>query len=107
VALLTNMAKHAGLPWDCILSAELAKHYKPDPETYQMAADLLGLRPDEVMMVAAHKNDLRAAQRIGLRAAFVPRPREHGPERTVDTTPDPAFDVHASDFIDLAKQLGV
>jgi 2-haloacid dehalogenase len=107
VALLTNMAKHSGLPWDCILSAELARHYKPDPEAYQTAASLLGLQPAQVMMVAAHKNDLRAAQAVGLQAAFVPRPLEFGPERTVDTTPDPAFDVHASDFGDLARQLGV
>jgi 2-haloacid dehalogenase len=106
VALLTNMAKHAGLPWDCILSAELAKHYKPAPETYQMAADLLGLPPAQVMMVAAHKDDLRAAQRVGLKAAFVARPLEHGPERQPDTTPDPAFDVYASDFSDLAGKLG-
>lgn len=107
VALLTNMAKYAGLPWDCILSAELAKHYKPDPETYKTAADLLGLRPDQVMMVAAHKNDLRAAQKVGFKAAFVPRPQEHGSDRTVDTTPDAAFEVHAKDFLDLAAQLGV
>ncbi len=107
VALLTNMAKYAGLPWDCILSAELAKHYKPDPETYQMAADLLGLRPEQVMMVAAHKGDLRAAQAVGLQTAFVPRPLEHGPERTPDLTPDPAFTVHAVDFNDLAAKLGV
>lgn len=107
VALLTNMARYAGLPWDCILSAELAKHYKPDPETYQMAADLLGLRPEQVMMVAAHKGDLRAAQAVGLQTAFVPRPMEHGPERMPDTTPDPAFTIHAVDFNDLAAQLGV
>jgi 2-haloacid dehalogenase len=107
VALLTNMAKHAGLPWDCILSAELMKHYKPDPEAYLGAAALLGLQPHEVMMVAAHKGDLRAAQAAGLQAAFVPRPLEHGPERTVDITPDPAFTVHASDFNDLAAKLGV
>lgn len=107
VALLTNMAKYAGLPWDCILSAELAHHYKPDPEVYKMAADLLGLQVQEVMMVAAHKNDLRAAQSVGLQAAFVPRPGEHGPQREVDTTPDPAFQYHAKDFNDLATQLGV
>lgn len=106
VALLTNMAKHAGLPWDCILSAELGKHYKPDPEVYRMAADLLGLRPEEVMMVAAHKGDLRAAQVLGLRTAFVARPLEHGPERQPDTTLDPAFDVYAHDFHDLAAKLG-
>src|SRR5262249_366933 len=107
VALLTNMAKYAGLPWDCILSAELMKHYKPDPEVYQTAARLLGLRPEQVMMVAAHKGDLRAAQAIGLQTSFVPRPMEHGPERTADLTPDPAVTVHAAVFNDLAVKLGV
>jgi 2-haloacid dehalogenase len=107
VALLTNMAKHGGLPWDCILSAELAKHYKPDPETYLTAAELLGLAPTQVMMVAAHKDDLRAAQRAGLKAAFVTRPYERGPDHTPDLTPDPGFDVNASDFHDLAEKLGV
>jgi 2-haloacid dehalogenase len=107
VALLTNMAKFGGLPWDCILSAELAKHYKPDPEAYLTAAALLGLRPEEVMMVAAHKDDLRAAQRVGLRAAFVTRPHEFGGSRTLDLTPDPAFDFNASDFNDLAGKLGL
>ena len=106
VALLTNMAKNAGLPWDCILSAELFKHYKPDPEAYQGAASLLGLEPGEVMMVAAHQNDLRSAQKAGLKAAFVPRPDEFGPERDVDTTPDPAFDFVASSFEELATKLG-
>ena len=107
VALLTNMAKHAGLPWDCILSAELFKHYKPDPEAYLGAASLLGLEPGEVMMVAAHQNDLRSAQKAGLKAAFVPRPDEFGSEREVDTTPDPAFDFVASSFEELAAKLGV
>lgn len=107
VALLTNMAKFAGLPWDCILSAELAHHYKPDPETYLTAAALLGLRPEQVMMTAAHKNDLRAAMAVGLQAAFVPRPMEYGPDRTPDLTPDPAFTINAVDFNDLAAQLGV
>ena len=107
VALLTNMAKNAGLPWDCILSAELFKHYKPDPEAYLGAASMLGLEPGEVMMVAAHQNDLRSAQKAGLKAAFVPRPDEFGPERDVDTTPDPAFDYVASSFEELATKLGV
>jgi 2-haloacid dehalogenase len=107
VALLTNMAKYGGLPWDCILSAELPKHYKPDPETYLSAADLLGLQPEQVMMVAAHKDDLRAAQRSGLKAAFVTRPYERGPDHTPDLTPDPEFDVNASDFNDLAGKLGL
>ena len=105
VALLTNMAKHGGLPWDCILSAEIVRHYKPDPETYLGAAELLGLQPSEVMMVAAHKSDLKAAQAVGLRAAFVTRPLEFGPGVEVDVEPDPAFDVHARDFNDLADQL--
>ena len=106
VALLTNMAKNAGLPWDCILSAELARHYKPDPEVYRMAADLLGLQPGEVMMVAAHKGDLQAARGVGMPTAFVPRPLEFGPERPVDTDPEPWIDVVASDFEDLAAKLG-
>ena len=107
MSLLTNMAEHSGLPWDCILPAELAKHYKPDPEVYQMAAELLSLAPDQIMMVAAHKGDLRAAQSVGFRTAFIPRPLEFGPQRTPDVTPDPSFDLVASDFNDLADKLGV
>jgi 2-haloacid dehalogenase len=107
VALLTNMAKHAGLPWDCILSAELARHYKPDPEAYLTAAALLGLAPSQVMMVAAHQGDLRAAAALGFRTAFVPRPLEFGPDRTPDLTPDPDFDLIAADFLDLAARLGL
>jgi 2-haloacid dehalogenase len=107
VSLLTNMAKYAKLPWDCILSAELAKRYKPAPEVYLMAADLLGLRPQQVMMVAAHVGDLRAAAGTGMRTAFVHRPLEHGPAGSasgpVDNT---GFDVAASDFIDLARKIG-
>ncbi|MDH3320454.1 MAG: haloacid dehalogenase type II [Betaproteobacteria bacterium] len=105
VALLTNMAKHAGLPWDCILSAEVVRHYKPDPETYLGAADLLGVRPGELMMVAAHKDDLHAARACGLKTAFVARPREYGPAVKVDVSRDPAFDLDARDFNDLARQL--
>ena len=106
VALLTNMAKHAGLPWDCILSAELAKHYKPDPETYLMAADILGLEPSQVMMSAAHKGDLKAARAQGLKTAFIPRPMEHGPRREIDTSPEDWIDVIADDFEDLAAKMG-
>ena len=105
IALMTNMAKNAGLPWDCVLSAELSGHYKPDAEVYEKAADLLSLPPHRIMMVAAHKGDLRAAQRVGFKAAWVPRPLEYGPSRTIDTTPDPEFDYSATDFIDLAAQL--
>ena len=106
VALLTNMAKRAGLPWDCVISAELMRRYKPDPETYLGAADLLGLRPGEVMMVAAHKGDLRSAQAVGLKAAFVARPHEFGPDRDVDVSPEADFDVNALDIEDLASKLG-
>jgi 2-haloacid dehalogenase len=105
VALLTNMAKHAKLPWDCILSAEVVRHYKPDPETYLGAADLLGVKPAELMMVAAHKDDLHAARACGLKTAFVPRPKEYGPAVKPDVSRDPAFDIHARDFNDLARQL--
>ena len=105
IGLLTNMAKYAGLPWDCILSAEVFRHYKPDPETYLGAADALGISPAETMMVAAHKNDLQAAQACGLRTAFVRRPKEFGPAVRVDVTAERAFDINADDFVDLARQL--
>ena len=107
VALLVNMAKNAGLPWDAVLSAELARHYKPDPRAYLTAADLLGLAPEQVMMVAAHTGDLRASSQIGFRTAYVPRPTEYGPDRERDRTPDPDFDVVATDFEDMADQLGL
>ena len=106
VALLTNMAKFAGLPWDCILSAELTRHYKPDPEVYQTAADLLGLSPNEVMMVAAHSGDLRAAQAVGFQTALVPRPLEYGPDNVREITAHPS-DIVASDFNKLADLLGL
>ena len=106
ISLMTNLAKHAGLPWDCILGAELARHYKPDREVYQSAADILDLRVDEVMMVAAHLGDLRAAKGVGLRTAFVTRPFEFGPDRQPDLQPDATVDLAARDFNDLAAQLG-
>lgn len=106
VALLTNMAKHGGLPWDCVLSAELFGHYKPDPESYQGAARLLGLAPEEVLMVAAHKDDLDGAARAGLRTAFVQRPLEFGDAAKKDVAFEPRFDVNAKDFVDLARKLG-
>ena len=106
MALLVNMAKHASLPWDCVLSAELARQYKPARAVYQMAVDLLDLRPEQVMMVAAHKSDLHAAKQAGLRTAFVPRPLEFGSAGTADNAPDASFDVTARDFFDLADKLG-
>ncbi len=106
VALLVDMAKHAGLSWDCVLSAELTGAFKPEPRCYERAVEILALEPPQVMMVAAHQVDLRAAAGVGLRTAFIPRPDELGPDRQSDLTPDPAFDVVATDFIDLARQLG-
>ncbi|MGY4308766.1 2-haloacid dehalogenase [Bradyrhizobium sp. USDA 4369] len=106
VALLTNMAKFAGLPWDLVLSAELFQHYKPDPETYLGAARLLGLAPGEVMMVAAHNNDLEAAQRYGLKTAFVARPTEYGPLQSRDFEATGAWDIVAADFGGIADRLG-
>jgi 2-haloacid dehalogenase len=104
VALLVNMAKHAGLPWDVILSAELFQHYKPDPEVYLGAARLLGLEPREVMLVAAHRRDLDAAARCGLRTGYVRRPLEFGPPARAQA-PEPRFDLNAGDLIELAAQL--
>ena len=105
VSLMTDMAKYAGLPWDLILGAELARHYKPDKEVYLTGAELLSLAPRDMMMVAAHQNDLRAAHGLGFRTAFVPRPQE-GPNGERNFTPDPLFDVVAPDFNALASAMG-
>jgi 2-haloacid dehalogenase len=104
VSLLTDLAKHGGLPWDLILSAELARHYKPDPEAYLNAVELLGLRPDEVMMATAHVSDLEAARACGLRTAFIHRPLEYGPGSEVPLSE--VFDLLAADILDLASKLG-
>lgn len=106
IALMTNMAKHSGLPWDCILGAELVRHYKPDREVYLSAANFLDVKPAEVMMVAAHLGDLRAAKGLGLHTGFVVRPHEYGPTRKPDLAPDSSVDLAATDFNDLARQLG-
>ena len=106
IRLMTDMAKNGGIPWDCILGAEVARHYKPDPESYLTAVELLGLRPEQVVMTAAHQPDLLSAQKTGVKTAFVPRPMEHGPDRTPDPTPDPSFNVVASSFVDLAAKVG-
>ena len=105
VALIVNMAKYGGLPWDAVLGAEVARHYKPQPECYLTTAALLGLRPEQCLMVAAHNGDLAAASSVGLHTAFVPRPNEHGPGKG-DVTPARQWDVIASDFEDLANKLG-
>jgi len=107
ISLMTDLAKFGGLPWDCILGAELARHYKPDREVYQSAADFLDLKVDEVMMVAAHLGDLGAAKGVGLRTGFVTRPLEYGPDGKPDLQPNASVDVAAHDFNDLAGKLGV
>ena len=107
ISLLTNMAKHAGLPWDCILSAENVRHYKPDPAVYLLAPQLFDIKPEQVMMVAAHEHDLQSAQKHGLRTAFVHRPLEHGPGKASEIPPTERYHFVAKDFRDLAQQLGI
>lgn len=105
VALLVNMARAAGLPWDLVLCAEVFGHYKPDPETYLGACRLLSLDPAQVMLCAAHNNDLAAAQKLGLRTAFIPRPAEYGPLQVRDFGPGGAWDMVAADLQDFAAQM--
>lgn len=106
MAALVAVVRNAALPFDAVLSAELARSYKPAPAVYRLAVDYLGFAPDEIMMVACHKYDLDAAQAFGMQAAFVARPLELGPDGRVDTTPEPRFEVNAVDLLDLADQLG-
>jgi 2-haloacid dehalogenase len=106
IALMVNMAKRAGLPWDVILGSEVVGHYKPCPDAYINCADALGLPPEACMMTAAHNDDLVAASRQGFRTAFVPRPTEYGPNQATNLTAEHAFDYVADSFIDLADQLG-
>ena len=105
IALIVNMAKYAGLPWDVVLGAEVARAYKPQPQAYLGSAQALGLTPAECMLVAAHNDDLKAAAQCGFRTAFVERPFEHGPDQTTDRTADGDYDYVALDFVDLARQL--
>ncbi len=106
VALLTNMAKFAGLPWDMVFGSDLFGHFKPDPETYLGVARLLDLPPGRVMMAAAHNGDLAAAQKQGLMTAFFPRPTEYGPLQSRDYEAEGNWDYVARDIEDLASQLG-
>lgn len=106
VALLVNMAKRAGLPWDAVLGAEVARAYKPQLEAYKRTAEFLGLKPEQCMMVAAHGGDLKAAAECGFRTAFVARPLEYGSDKAGDAGGSGNWDVKATDFNDLAKQLG-
>ncbi|MBJ8348183.1 haloacid dehalogenase type II [Antrihabitans sp. YC2-6] len=105
VSAVVNMSKTAGLPWDAIFTAEMAQAFKPDPAVYAMAATYLGLRPADIMMVASHKYDIRAAAALGFRTAFVARPLEFGPDGAVDLEFEDEFDINATDFEDLANKL--
>ncbi len=106
VSAVVNLSKRAGLPWDAIFAAEMAGVFKPDPAIYRLAATYLGLEPGEIMMVASHKYDIRAAGRLGFATAFVARPLEFGADGDADVAYSDEFDINASDFLDLAAQLG-
>ncbi|ETW23462.1 haloacid dehalogenase [Mycobacterium gastri 'Wayne'] len=106
VSAVINISKRAGLPWDAIFAAEMVGAFKPDPAVYHMAATYLGLEPAEIMMVASHKYDIRAAAELGFRTAFVARPLEFGPGGDADVAYEDGFDINAADFLDLADQLG-
>ena len=105
ILLLANMAKRAGIPWDAILGAETVQAYKPQPEAYTRTAEILGITPAELCLVAAHNGDLRAARGAGLATAFVFRRGEHGPGQATDMTAEDPWDWICQDFIDLAQQL--
>jgi len=105
VSLMVNLAKYGGLPWDAILGAELARHYKPDFEVYLSSAALLNLKPAECVMVAAHNRDLEAAAACGLRCAFVARPHEFGQPGEPNMAPSRVWDFIAQEFTNLARQL--
>lgn len=104
IAMMTALARFGGLTWDCILGAEIAQGYKPDPKVYRASCAALRLPPQEVVMVAAHNDDLAAARRAGLMTAFVARPDEKGPGRG-ETTPSSDWDYVAADLADLAVKL--
>jgi len=106
VSAVINISKRAGLPWDAIFAAEMAGVFKPDPAIYRMAATYLGLDPADIMMVASHKYDIRAAARLGFRTAFIARPLEFGVDGEADVAYSDEFDINAADFLDLAEQLG-
>ncbi len=106
IGLLTNMAKRAGLPWDCVLSAEVFKAYKPDPATYLGVAKVFNIAPEQVMLVAAHQDDLAAARNCSLQTAYIERPYEFGKNKPKDISPNAANTYHAVNFLELAVQLG-
>jgi 2-haloacid dehalogenase len=106
IGLLADMAKHAGLPWDCILSAEVFHAYKPDPATYLGVARTFDVKPGEVMLAAAHQEDLAAARACGLQTAYIERLYEFGPNHPKDISPNPDNTLHAASIAELARMLG-
>lgn len=106
IGLLTEMAKRASLPWDCILSAEVFHKYKPDPATYLGVARIFDIDPGEVMMVAAHQDDLAHARACGLKTAYTERPQEYGPSQAKDVSPHPDNTLHVTNLVELAVILG-
>lgn len=107
IGLLTNMAKRAGLPWDCVLSAEVFKAYKPDPATYLGVSRVFNLKPEQTMLVAAHHDDLQGARACGMRTAYIERPLEFGAKHIKDVSPEAGNDMHCRSLSDLADQLGL
>jgi len=105
--LLANMAKHAGLPWDCIISADNFHHYKPDPEIYLGAIELLGGDANRIMLAAAHNYDLKHARRHGMKTAFIARPTEYGPDQDNDLSASQDWDIITDSINGIAEALGV
>ncbi|MDP4594802.1 MAG: haloacid dehalogenase type II [Beijerinckiaceae bacterium] len=105
IALMARLAKFGGLPWDAIVGADIAKTYKPEPQTYLASCAALRLPPEQVMMVACHNNDLQAARAAGLKTGFFPRPLEHGPGQTKDLQAEGPWDRVAADLNDLAVKV--
>ena len=105
IAMMVRLARYAKLPWDCVLGADIARDYKPKPQVYLASVRALRLEPANVMMVAAHNNDLEAAEDAGLQTAFVPRPTEHGSNQKTDLCASGNWTIVANDFHDLARRL--
>lgn len=106
VALMVNMAKHSSIPWDMILGSETARGYKPEDKVYLHSAHMLGLQPEQCMMVAAHNDDLRAARNLGFKTAYINRPYEYGDGQTTDLHAEESWDIIGDNMTDIADSLG-
>jgi 2-haloacid dehalogenase len=103
---MVDIARRNKFSWDAVLGSEIARDFKPKPAVYLMTAAALNLHPEEVMMCAAHSDDLRSAASNGLRAAHIARPGENVPG-TGESAPRVPVDFAARNMEDLATQLGV